>query len=475
MNKYVAMEEVSNHDWSRYAQKLCHLIPRNRLEWSAINFLKSSHSLGVGCSGGMDSVCLLLLIYGYFGQSNEVIVLHYNHNTRAEETDADELFVTNIAFSLGLRVFSEKRKKSNVNSEEALRRDRYGFFLNLMRSIGCNCLILGHHLDDMIESMLMRLAKGYGLKALASPFALQRFADHMRVRPMINIKRSFIEQSLKTAEIPWREDPSNHCDLYLRNRLRCCIRKDFDRLFRVRDWRNGFAMARQLMAEDSEALDQIASMVPVSVEAEELDLTELRSMPRAIIRRILITWLENNNLVNMARRKHLDAIMGYIINEDEKILSCTTAKTMVVKRDRIIITQVNEAETYDGFKFCHWVYGDLYLPSGVLRRRGVRLDSISELFTDDSSLVRLALRSDAELMVRSWLPGDAYVPFGLDGCKKLKKCFCERKIPVSMRKILPVVVDASGEILWVPGLPIGNGPRIKSNDMMALELTFFSR
>jgi tRNA(Ile)-lysidine synthase len=423
----------------------------------------------------MDSVCLLLLIYGHFNRDHEIVVLHYNHNTRGPETDADELFVTAMANSLGLRIFSEKRKKSMASSEEVLRRDRYDFFLKVMHSIGCDCLILGHHLDDMIESMIMRLAKGCGGKALASPLALQQFRDHTRVRPMLNIKRSSIEQSLKTAEIPWREDLSNHSDKYLRNRLRCCIQRDFDTLFRSRDWRNGFALARRLLAEDSEALDQIAATTQVSPKSGELDLAKIRSMPRAVIRRVIASWLETNNLVNMITHRHLSDIVDCIIKGSEKTLSCTTTRVMVIKNDRLIITQVGRPEVYSEFNFGNWIQGDLNLPSGLLGRREISGAMVRKLSGDDGSLARLALAADAKLMVRNWRPGDAYIPFGLGGYKKLKKCFCERKIPLNMRKILPVITNENGEILWVPGLSISNSFRIKYEDKLALELTFSRR
>lgn len=468
------MTAIQEQDWNYYSQSLCTLIPRSKLEPDAVDFINQNRSLGLCCSGGMDSVCLLLLIHSHFGPSHRIVVLHYNHNTRGEENNVDEFFVKTLATSLNLVFFSEKRENTQNSSEKILRQDRYDFFLRAIRSFDCSCLVLGHHMDDLIESMLMRLAKGYGPRALASPQAVQRFADHVRVRPLLNTRRSFIEKSLKSIGIPWREDPSNGTDLYLRNRLRSCIKRNFDEIFQDRDWRSGFAMARHLMAEDSEALDQILVASAVSTDAKMLNLHEIRSMPRAIIRRILSLWLVNNNLVAMASFKHLSNIIDWVINREAKTIGCADNRSIEIQNDWIVIRQLDKPERPREFMFGNWLHGDLYLPSGVLKRRKIHVHD-GALATDDNTIARLSMDGNAKLIVRNWNHGDRYIPFGLAGYKKLKKCFCERKISVNVRKILPVVTNGSGEILWVPGLPVSNDARIKFNDKLALELTFLRR
>ena len=63
-------------------------------------------------------------------------------------------------------------------------------------------------------------------------------------------------------------------------------------------------------------------------------------------------------------------------------------------------------------------------------------------------------RSGGAVLVRSWRAGDRMRPAGLGGTKTLQDLFTDRKVPRARRRAVPVV-EADGEIAWVPGVAVG--------------------
>ena len=87
----------------------------------------------------------------------------------------------------------------------------------------------------------------------------------------------------------------------------------------------------------------------------------------------------------------------------------------------------------------------------------------------------VAVAAEEALEVRGWQQGDRFRPLGAPGTKKLKDCFIDRHIPVKERKLLPLVVSQSGEIIWVPGFPPADTMKISAATKRALRLTYEPR
>ena len=118
-----------------------------------------SARVGVAVSGGADSVCLLRLLSALRSNWNlQLTVLHLNHCLRAEESDADEQFVRDLAASCGLPFRCERADvareaaRTNDNLEQAARRARRRFFRALMTTGTLDCVGLGHTKNDQAET-----------------------------------------------------------------------------------------------------------------------------------------------------------------------------------------------------------------------------------------------------------------------------------------------------------------------------------
>lgn len=160
-------------------------------------------------SGGVDSMALLTM-YAHA----DIIVAHVDHGTRKSSAeDAD--FVRQKCQELGVKFYEIKLGLSEGVSEELARKKRYEFLKTIQEKEG-GTLCTAHHLDDVLESIVINLIRGTGWRGL-TPF----YGDEL-VRPFIILKM-WKRDVLKFAgehEVCFRQDPTNYEADYLRNRVR---------------------------------------------------------------------------------------------------------------------------------------------------------------------------------------------------------------------------------------------------------------
>src|SRR5579862_2256304 len=148
--------------------------------------------VGVGVSGGPDSVCLLHLLTELARDWNlELTVLHLDHGLRGGESRADAEFVRGVAERLGWpALIREARIDPLDNLEQAAREARLAFFREAMRESRLDCVATGHTRDDQAETVLFRFLRGSGTAGLSGIRPVTR--DGV-VRPLIEIRRAEIE------------------------------------------------------------------------------------------------------------------------------------------------------------------------------------------------------------------------------------------------------------------------------------------
>lgn len=184
------------------------------------NMLKSGDTVVCGLSGGADSVCLLLSLRELSAELDfSVEALHINHCLRGAESDRDEQFCRDLcqrldvpftAVSCDVRGYAEKNR---LSCEEAARELRYGIF----REYTANKLLAtAHNADDNLETMLLNLIRGTGLKGIAG---IPPVRDNI-IRPIIEVSRREIEEYLQKHGQDYVTDSSNLTDDYTRNKIR---------------------------------------------------------------------------------------------------------------------------------------------------------------------------------------------------------------------------------------------------------------
>ncbi len=181
-------------------------------------FLKGKKLL-VACSGGLDSVVMCHL----FNDLNFTIGLaHCNFSLRGKESDGDDAFVVDLAESLNIPVYSERfntKKYADdykISIQMAARELRYQWFEEVRADFKYDYVLTAHHADDELETLLINLSRGTGIRGLTGI----RAHNETIVRPLLPFNREQLLAFAKHNNLYWREDSSNAKTEYLRNALR---------------------------------------------------------------------------------------------------------------------------------------------------------------------------------------------------------------------------------------------------------------
>jgi len=477
-------EGPHNIEWLRVIAALTER-PGVALMPSVEAFLKREEHgrLLVACSGGADSVFLLLMLVA---RSNalriDLVVAHYNHRWRGQASDADAAFVESLASSLELPyVLGARPANEAAFTETTARALRLDFLRQTALSHKCGCVAFGHQMDDILETQLQRIARGSGTEGLAAPRPIARFSElPAHVRPLLDMKAVDIRMALNSAGACWREDSSNQDLSIARNALRSKVIPDLHEAL-DRDPRVGAARSRRMFEEDATALIELArKQLPEAFSGlEKLSRAPLRDAPRAITRRALMAWLNQLGILASVGAAAMDLLLDEVYGSKKRHQVSAGAATVVIEGEALSVRLATETPLeLSGESQPLGLETSMLLPTGsVLESSVVELDAhLRELIMsgkiDPAEEAYLLVPPDAVVSVRGWRAGDRFSPIGAPGTKKLKKWFIDRHIPQRERKQLPVVINRSDEIIWVPGFPPADRLKIRSHTKRALRLTY---
>ncbi|HZP59266.1 MAG TPA: tRNA lysidine(34) synthetase TilS [Opitutaceae bacterium] len=279
------------------AAKLAATFPRGRLHPAVLAWTESRTARGpwaVAFSGGADSLALLLLLWAHWPERRHRLrALHFNHKLRGRAADADEAFCRGVCSALGVRFRAGAWRRAHRGASEAeARAARMDFFAKELRRARSRALWLGHQMDDIAETLLMRLSRGSGSGGLGAPRPVQIWPRaHVRLRPLLTVKKNELSAGLRAAGAPWREDASNARGNFFRNRIRQKVLPAWRAAAPERDAVAGAALTRELLAEDDAALEAWLDELRPWVGRRGLDIRRLAGKPRALVRRALHRWL----------------------------------------------------------------------------------------------------------------------------------------------------------------------------------------
>jgi tRNA(Ile)-lysidine synthase len=180
--------------------------------------------VGVGVSGGADSLALLCLLHEASDKLGVVpSVVHFNHKLRGNASEADERFVASLAEKLGLTLhvgrgdIGAKAKREKANLEDAARQARYSFFHRVIAGGLVDCVATAHTADDQAETVLAHILRGTGLAGLAG---IHPATSDGIVRPLLEVRRGELRKYLRLRKQKWREDATNKDTTRTRARMR---------------------------------------------------------------------------------------------------------------------------------------------------------------------------------------------------------------------------------------------------------------
>lgn len=479
-------DSQNNLDWPRLTRELGERFHSDSIEPTVRTVLKAAETkrLLVACSGGADSVFMLCLLFARRLELGvDLHLAHYNHRWRGDSSDQDAEFVRALSVALDLPFHSDERPENEAAfTETTARALRLEFLRKAAVEANCPYIAFGHQLDDILETQLQRLARGAGTQGLAAPRPVSTFdGQPTHLRPLLHLRSGDIRMAMNAIGILWQEDSSNEDISIARNMLRHEVIPDLIEAL-DRDPAIGAARSRQLLEEDAVALDLLArERLPAAFAGEErLSRGSLCALPRALLRRALAAWLNAHELIECFSASAFDLLIDSMLSERDARRQSAGASFICFDLQAIWVEE--EEVCAEPLQHVQFEPGEtVVLSSGYLLE--------SELLTLDEqsrqSILRgemnplkeamIVLPSEGPMGVRGWHPGDRFAPLGSPGTKKLKDWFIDRGIPRKERKLLPVVITPSGEVVWVPGFPPADRYKINRDTKEALRLTYRPR
>ncbi|MDR0768524.1 MAG: tRNA lysidine(34) synthetase TilS [Dysgonamonadaceae bacterium] len=412
-------------------QTIKHYIERN-------NLISQGDKIVVGLSGGADSTILLSILcrLGY-----DCLAAHCNFHLRAEESDRDEKFAYEFAASIRVPFFKQDfdtrtvAKERGISIEMAARDLRYKWFEELRGNENAVAIAVAHHQDDSIETLLLNLIRGTGIKGLTGI----KPRNGQIIRPLLCVSKADILQYAQTENLPYMDDSSNRLPEFARNKIRL----------------QALPLLKTLNPSVNEALAQ--TMYNLNEAAKIYD-TEIEKEKKSVFNKesgrihipLLKTFPSPETLLFELLK---DFGFGKeVVFEIDKSINSQPGKTfysnthrLVKDRDAFLLTPLEEEKGK----------GEIYLIQPDERsviERPFRMEiTCTDKFTIQFDRHIACLDKDKlrfPLILRKWEPGDKFMPLGMSGFQKLSDFFTNLKLSKPQKEKIWALFSGE-DIVWV--------------------------
>lgn len=422
-------------------------------------------------SGGADSTALLHVLVRLAEPCGLTITAaHVNHGFRPSESAREAELVEALCRRLGVPLdiaaydLPARLAEAGGNPQEEARALRYAFLHETAARRGASRIALAHHADDQAETVLMHLIRGSGAAGLTG-MPLRRSEKNVElIRPFIRMYKTEILAYCQREGLDYAEDSSNRKTVYFRNR----VRLELLPLLTAYNPRITEALVRQaeisaaehdyLTRETEAAFAAAAVREKGGITLKHRDFAGLHlALQRRLIKLILNYLGVGNRTIPMER---VEAVREAAADEAGSNAVIEIAGDIVFRREYdTLYWSSTGAAPHAAAGFAYEVpegAGVLDVPEAS-GRFIFRHDERSDTDGLPVPEARHTAYFDAEelrlpLCVRSRKPGDRMAVMGLNGTKKVQDMFVDGKIAPARRERIPLVLDAEGVLLWVPGV-----------------------
>ncbi len=442
--------------------------------------LASGDRVLVALSGGPDSVFLLhtlIELEKARALGFEITAAHLNHCLRREESDRDEAFTKDLCAQLGVPVVTERvnvKEMSGPSIEEKARNARYAFLRQTAQARNCNKVAAGHTQDDLAETVFFRIIRGTGVNGLAAIVPSRPLAPDVNIlliRPLLEIPKKEIMQSLEHSNTAYVTDSSNTDSGFTRNRIRNQLLPQLEQEFNpnVTSALAGLAhSARECNADVSAALIRIASGVLVE---SGIPGEVMRDLPPGEFQKLLNTVVADlsgsditlsREKVKEAQRLTLGADAPNCVQLGRSILLRRSGRKLFAQKSFV-------SESVEALKPVEIsLPGYAYIPGfgevwAEKRKRDAFDLSMFRKFKEEREAVFDADGVGDRIVFRTAHPDEMMHPLGLNGKRKrVSKILRESGMPIMAEKGV-VCVAAGDTIIWIPGSTTGHEFRVRDD------------
>lgn len=405
--------------------------------------INEGDSVLVALSGGADSVALLYILHALSEKLNiNISAAHVHHGIRGAEADNDALFCESLCKDMNIPFFKKcydvpgYAKKMHISEETAGRKLRYEFFDEIMRKNGITLTATAHHMNDRVETIMMNLIRGTGLKGLIGI----EYKNGKIIRPLLDLNKNEILDYCSSVMTEFCHDSTNDETFYRRNKIRLEIIPEIAKL--NPNFEECIIRESNIITDDNDFLDSSAcEAYKKAVTEKGIKCDVLIDFHTAVKRRVVRLFMSSK----------MGGLTDISFSDTEAVLKlCSSCRTGT------------EIHIGNGYKaVCSYGFTD------IVKNREIKefnyslipeipcvIPEIGKIITivrSDSDGIKLKLNMDDEIIIRSKQNGDIFYPVGMTGRKKVKDLLIDKKIDKFKRSEIPILT-VNSEIASVVGI-----------------------
>ncbi|MFH1093607.1 MAG: tRNA lysidine(34) synthetase TilS [Candidatus Omnitrophota bacterium] len=465
------------------------IIDKIRSDIEKHNLITKGERLLVCVSGGPDSVFLLHFLNDLRQKYKlKLFIAHVNHNLRGVESDTEEAFVYKLSLDLKTPFYKcsvpteSIAEQEKLSLEEAARNLRYNFFENICHVHKIKKIILAHTKDDQVETIIMRMLRGTGIRGLCGMSFESRRGKFRLIRPLLEIEKQDILCYLNKNKIKFMIDSSNLKTAYFRNQVRLKIIPMLEKYsphIKESIFRIGVTAKQADNILEIKVKKIFAKMVTLKEEKvfsvnKQLFLKLPLILRSGVIRKIISDLKGDLRSIDF---KHVQIVDDFIHKIDSKGKHLDLPKDIFVKkfRDFVCFGLKNKKDATPLKMTSRMLYlgKDLVIPELNLCLKAAKVTNSKKekkLKKHSASLEYFDLDAMTfPLEVRFRKAGDLFHPLGDKGKKKLKKFFIDQKIEDKQKNSTGLVVS-KGTIAWVVGLRMADPFKVTKKTKQILKI-----
>ena len=411
-----------------------------------------SEKVLLAVSGGLDSMVManLFLVEGI-----SFAIAHCNYGLRGEESDGDEAFVLDWADRHRVNCHVKAFDVSDGSIQLNARNVRYQWFRELVSEHNFDKIATAHHLNDSLETILINLSRGTGIKGVAGI----SIKNVNVIRPLLFAERQQLYDYAMDHKLEWREDSSNMKTDYDRNLLRHDVVPELLKLNPSLFKNFGFTVERLTYASDlvERKVEEVKSRFYTEHEhGGRLDVSWMNTASDVLILSELLAPFGVNYVtakeIFEAKGKSGKSfpVPGWLITMDRDAIFIDD------EPEKVVELVIESEGAYD-------LNGAVIKVQGAVKEE-VSFGSTNMAFLDGDKL-------NYPITIRSWKRGDKFQPLGMQGEKKVSDYLIDTKVPLADKKGV-MVLESEGTIVWLVGMRISELFKLSGSTANIMKVTF---
>lgn len=466
---------------------------QNSLEQKILEFIRENNLITAGekivvaVSGGPDSVCLLSVLHSLRKKLGiKLHIAHLNHRLRGAESDADAEYVAGLARRLKIPATIESadvkafRKERRMTLEEAAREIRYCFLATTARKVGAEKAAAGHTSNDQIETVLMHLIRGSGirgLRGLLPAINLKTHAGELRlIRPLLGTSREDTATYCAEHSLEPRTDATNLSLEPFRNKVRRKLLpelKKYNPQIAAAILRTARSAGDDLDLIEKEARQLIINITHNGKDYVNIDKKKFLAVHPALKRQVLRLSLESllGSLKDI-EAGHIEDMMDALKKPAGKVITLPFGLNFYVDYEQYTLAKDTASLCPFpelGEEFSLNIPGKTTMPGWEITATFLPPSAPGD--EDEFTACFDAATTGKKLTVRRSLPGDRFQPLGMTEGKKVHRFMIDARIPKAWRARIPIVCG-DGRVIWVTGWRIDERCRVTPTTQKILKLVF---